>query len=89
MHALRRGAKSAASAAAALGLCSGERPQGPRGACLLGARASPGECVRVQLYVLANKGYHEEDTPDFTGDRVDIVQATQRCATKVRPVGWA
>ena len=21
-----------------------------------------------QLYVLGNKGYHEEDTPDFTGD---------------------
>jgi hypothetical protein len=36
-----------------------------------------------QLYVLGNKGYHEEDTPDFTGDKIDMVQATQRCSTKV------
>ena len=40
-----------------------------------------------QLYVLGNKGYHEEDTPDFTGDKIDMVQATQRCSTKVTSVG--
>lgn len=40
------------------------------------------EFISMTLYVLGNKGYHEEDTPDFTGDKIDMVQATQRCSTK-------